>query len=101
MNRLRLFLNRNYLFALLQGVVQKIATKERKNHKEKIILLQIILPKKFVFIRVNSWFKNITAEHAEGRRKRLHRIYFILRDSACSAVVFFFSGAAQVQKAST
>jgi hypothetical protein len=45
MNRLRLFLNRNYLFALLQGVVQKIATKERKNHKEKIILLQIILQK--------------------------------------------------------
>jgi hypothetical protein len=45
MNRLRLFLNRNYLFALLQGVVRKITTKERKKRKEKIILPRIILLK--------------------------------------------------------
>jgi hypothetical protein len=32
-------------------MVQKIATKRHKKHKEKIILLSIILPKV-------SWFKN-------------------------------------------
>jgi hypothetical protein len=35
MNRLRLFLNRNYLFTSLQGVVQKLAKKRRSKHKEK------------------------------------------------------------------
>jgi hypothetical protein len=43
--------------------------------QRKTILLQIILPKKFVSIRVHSWFKKFSRKGAKSQRKTiLHQI---------------------------